>query len=267
MAPRIVVVLVEPLHPGNVGATARAMQNFGLHELVLVRPPAYDPERARWLAPGCDDLLARARIVGSLEEALEGVHHVVGTTARHRRDGVPVMEPARMAEVVHDNADRAHAILFGREDHGLAGDAIRHCASLVRIATTEHASLNLAQAALLVAHALFEEARRRGVRATGRTLAGSHQPRSTQQAQRPSPRDRRADLPTLDPAVDEVVSLLERVGYLRGTPAHKVQHTARQALQRADLSVRHVEALRGMVSRVQWALDHPGVDWAKTRKS
>jgi len=59
------------------------------------------------------------------------------------------------------------------------------------------------------------------------------------------------------PAATEIVELLGRVGYLRGTPAHKVQLTAEQALVRGRLSVRHVEALRGMVHRIEWALDHP----------
>lgn len=266
LADRVVIVLVEPLHPGNVGATARAMRNFGLSDLVLVAPPAYDPERARWMAPGCADLLARARIVATLDEALQGVHHVMGTTARHRREGVPVIEPAPAAVRILDAQSR-HAILFGREDHGLPADAIRRCAALIRIPTTEHASLNLSQAALLLAHALFEEGRRRGVPAAGRTLSGSHRPRSTASAARTSARDRQADVPTLEPAAGELVDLLDRVGYLRGTPAHKVLHTARQALQRAALPIRHVEALRGMVSRVQWALDHPGIDWKRTRRS
>ena len=242
------------------------MQNFGLSDLVLVAPPAYDPERARWMAPGCADLLGRARIVATLDEALEGVHHAIGTTARHRREGVAVVEPRQAAAEVL-GTDRRHAILFGREDHGLPAEAIRRCASLIRIPTTEHASLNLAQAALLIANALFEEGRSKGLRATGRTLSGSHRSRSTADASRSSPRDRLADVPALEPAAAELVDLLDRVGYLRGTPAHKVLHTARQALQRAALPLRHVEALRGMVSRVSWALEHPGIDWKKTRRS
>ena len=261
---RVVVVLVEPLHPGNVGSTARAMRNFGLQHLVIVNPPAYDPERARWMAPGCADLLARARIVGTLEEAMVGVHRVIGTTARHRRDGIPVLTPPAASTSILDD-ERVHAILFGREDHGLSGEAVRMCESLIRIPTTEHASLNLAQAVLIVAHTLFEETRRRGRRATGRTLAGSRNPRSTADAAKPSRRDRLADVAVIEPAAQEVVGLLKRVGYLRGAPASKVLLTARQALQRAHLPIRHVEALRGMVSRVHWALDHPNVDWERTR--
>lgn len=262
---KLVVVLVEPQHPGNVGAAARAMRNFGLDQLVLVAPPAYDPERARWMAPGCADLLANARIVASLDEALEGVHHAWATTARHRRDGQPVLEPRDTARAIHDDAERVHALLFGREDHGLSNEAVRRCASLVRIPTTEHASLNLGQAVLLMAHAVFEEGRSRGQRADGRTLSGPGRSRSTRDVQRPSPRDQLADLVAIEPAADELLRLLGRVGYLRGTPAHKVQLTARQALQRASLSLRHVEALRGMLSRIQWALDHPDVDWEAPR--
>jgi len=252
---RVVVVLVEPQHPGNVGATARAMKNFGLSRLTIVNPPAYDPERARWMAPGCADILSSMRIVATLDDALRDVHRAFGTTARHRRDGHPVLEPSEAAEAIHDD-ERTHAILFGREDFGLDNDATRRCESLIRIPTTEHASLNLAQAAVILSHALFEAGRRRGTSATGRTLGGSR-PTTTAVVQRESPRDRLAELGVLRPAATELVELLGRVGYLRGTPAHKVQLTAEQALVRGRLSVRHVEALRGMVHRVGWALDNP----------
>lgn len=265
LSDQIVVVLVEPLQPGNVGAAARAMKNFGLRRLVLVAPPAYDPEQARWMAPGCDDLLASARIVGSLDEALEGVHRAIATTARHRKLGQRVYEPRQVAEAVFadvEAGDDEHvtAILFGREDFGLSSDDVRRCEGLLRIATPEHASLNLAQAVLLVCYQLFETARDHGAQATGRTLGGSRSQRTTRSARPTGRRSGLADLPTMEPAVDELVTLLGRVGYLRGTPAHKVALTARQALQNAKVTVRHVEALRGMINKVQWALDHPEAD-------
>jgi TrmH family RNA methyltransferase len=259
LAERVVVVLVEPLHPGNVGAAARAMHNFGLRRLVLVAPPAYDPERARWMAPGSADLLGEARIVADLDAALEGVHHAVGTTARHRRLGQPVLEPAEAARAALDR-DGVTALLFGREDTGLPNEALARCEALLRIPTEEHASLNLAQAVLVCAHVLFEESRRRGGAAPGRTLGGTRE-KTTDRAERRDAKDRAADLAELEPLSAEVVGLLDRVGYLRGTAPAKVRVTTRTALQRASLSLRHVEALRGMVSRIGWALDHPGEDW------
>jgi TrmH family RNA methyltransferase len=272
LAERVVVVLVQPIHPGNVGATARAMRNFGLERLVLVDPPAYDPERARWMAPGCADLLDRARIVGTLDEALEGVHRAIGTPARHRRSDHRVVEPHEAAAHVlgpvgagvSPPRDDVTAILFGREDNGLSNEELARCEVLVRIATPEHASLNLAQAVLLVAHHLYEEARRHGEVASGRTLGGT-KPKATRELARRSPKDARADLPKLEPAVEELVALLARVGYTRSAPEEKVRVTARQALQAAGLTARQVDALRGMVSRVGWAHDHPGVDWTKTK--
>lgn len=262
------VVLVEPQVPGNVGAAARAMKNMGLRRLTLVAPPAYDPERARWMAPGCDDLLANARIVGTLDEALADVHLAVASTARHRKQGQPVREPAEVASAALDEAalGRSTALLFGREDFGLSTADVLRCESILRIPTPEHASLNLAQAVLLVSHALFEEARGRGLGASGRTLGGSRGTRSTSSKSRGDRRDRAAEIGVVEPAVEDLVGLLDHVGYLRGTPPDKVRLTARQALQRARVSVRHVEALRGMVARIRWALDRPDVDWKKTRR-
>jgi TrmH family RNA methyltransferase len=269
---RVLIVLVEPLHPGNVGSAARAMRNFGLERLVLVDPPAYDPERARWMAPGCADLLAKAQIVGSLDEALHGVHSVLGTTARHRKLGHTVIDPVEAASLVCREAEEPEdgepedeppttAILFGREDFGLSNDAVSRCEKLIRIPTPEHASLNLGQAVLLIAHHLYEEQRRRGLaRAPGRTLGGSRRTRTTEQTEPRSSRNRRADVNELEPAVAQLVALLDRVGYTRSTPADKVTVTARQALQQASLSVRHIEALRGMIGRMEWALDHPDED-------
>lgn len=259
-ADRVVVVLVQPLQPGNVGAAARALKNFGLRRLVLVDPPGFDPERARWMAPGCDDVIDAMRIVGTLDEALAGVHEVVGTTARHRKIGPPVVEPAEVARRLFaddDAGDHVTAILFGREDFGLPNDAVVRCRSLVRIATPEHASLNLAQAVLLVTYELFQEARRHGVSARGRTLGGSKGARATAAVGAPDARDRPATVDVVEPAVDGLLEVLARVGYLRGTPAEKVRATARGALQTARLTVRHVEALRGMLAKVRWALDHP----------
>jgi TrmH family RNA methyltransferase len=264
---QVVVVLVEPQHPGNVGSAARAMKNMGLSRLVLVAPPAWDPETARWMAPGCGDLLASARVVGTLDEALQGTHTAIASTARHRKQGQLVRTPRQAATEIFDRggSGATTAILFGREDFGLSTADVLRCSTLLRIPTPEHASLNLAQAVLLVSFALFEEATARGAQFEGRTLGGSRTTRKTANASKPSPRDEQADLPQLEPAVEDVLSVLQRVGYLRGVQPDKVRLTARQALATAGLPIRHVEAIRGMTRRIEWALSNPEKDWQKKR--
>lgn len=266
MLERVRIVLVQPQHPGNVGAAARAMANMGLSDLVVVDPPALDMEAARWMAPGCDSLLASLRIVATLDEALADCHVCIASTARHRRRGQPVLDPPAVATRVREQEDRRFALLFGREDFGLSTEDTLRAEALLRIPTPEHASLNLAQAVLLVSHALFEEARRHGeVVATGRTLGGSRGRRTTASKSRPHKRDRPAELSRIQPAIDEIVELLDEVGYFRGTPVDKVRLSAGHALQAGGFSIRHVEALRGMVNRVRWALEHPEHDWRATR--
>ncbi len=239
---RVAVVLVEPQNPANVGAAARAMKNMGLSRLILVAPPTYDPHRARWMAPGCDDVIARTEIVNTLDEALAGVHYAYATTARHRALNQPVLEHRQVAaEIV--NSDRRFAILFGREDTGLSSEHVQRCAAVVRIPTPEHASLNLGQAVLLVAHALFEAARDHGLHATGRKVGGQHGFRETTDLDRAEPL---ADLPQIERAAIAASELLGAAGY--AAPTEKRLVVLRGALQRAGLTERELSAVRGMIA-------------------
>src|SRR4029450_6293731 len=82
MSAAIRIVLVDTSHPGNIGASARAMKNMGLGSLVLVRPQAHADPDANARASGAADVLARARVVGSVGEAIGDCGLVLGTTAR-----------------------------------------------------------------------------------------------------------------------------------------------------------------------------------------
>jgi tRNA (cytidine32/uridine32-2'-O)-methyltransferase len=240
------VVLVEPQQPGNVGAVARAMMNTGLTRLVIVDPPAYDPHRARMMAPGCDDLIASARIVATLDDALVGVHRVIASTARHRKLAQRVMAPRELAlEVVADT--RQTAILFGREDFGLSAEHVARCEAIVRIPTPDHASLNLAQAVLLVGHAIFEA--NHADRGPSGRIVGGRQQRETTALE---PNDVLADLPALEGAVQQATDLLGRIGY--PVARDKLGVAVRSALQRASLSVREIGALRGVLKHVERAI-------------
>lgn len=257
LAEQVVIVLVQPLYPGNVGAAVRAMQNMGLERLVLVDPPAFDPETARWMAPGCDAAMDKLRIVSTLDEALEGVHRAVASTARHRSFPTPVVDTHALGDRIFDGPEEEiTAILFGREDLGLDNEAVMRCDTILRIPTMEHASLNLSQALLVTAHDLFEGARRRGLAPIERELGG-RKPRRAERRRGPDPRDKRADLSEIEPAVEALITLLDRVDYLRGQAPERVRLTARNALSRGGPSIKEVHALRGMINKIEWHLDHP----------
>lgn len=152
--PPIRIVLVDTSHPGNIGAVARAMKNMGLSELVLVRPQQYPSAEATVRASGADDLLARARVVDTITEAIAGCGRVFGASARPRSANWRVLDPrAAAAELVGAQDDRAAAVLFGNERNGLSNEDLAVCHALLSIpAHPDYESLNLAQAVQVVCY-------------------------------------------------------------------------------------------------------------------
>ena len=116
----IQVVLVNPSHPGNIGAVARAMKNMGLNHLVLVSPRKFPDPEAQWRVASAVDIIDNARVVETLDEAIGESQFVVGTSARERRIPWPVQD-ARLtaARIVERSVQEKVSILFGREDSGL----------------------------------------------------------------------------------------------------------------------------------------------------
>ena len=151
---RLRIVLVEPTHPGNIGATARAMKAMGLDRLCLVAPARFPSAEATARAAGADDVLHEARVVDFVDEALTGCGLVLGTTARTRRIEWPVIdvrEGARRA--VAQAVETPVAVLFGRERSGLTNAEIDRCHALIRIpAAARFSSLNVAAAVQIVAY-------------------------------------------------------------------------------------------------------------------
>jgi len=152
--PPIRIVLVDTSHPGNIGAVARAMKNMGLAELVLVRPQQYPSAEATVRASGADDLLARARVVDTINEAIAGCGRVFGASARPRSANWRVLDPrAAAAELVGLQDDRPAAVLFGNERNGLSNEDLAACHTLLCIpANPDYESLNLAQAVQIVCY-------------------------------------------------------------------------------------------------------------------
>ena len=104
------IVLVRPTHPGNVGATARAMKNMSLRSLYLVEPEKFPSPEATDRAVGADDVLQGAVICASLDEALKDCHLVIGTSARMRRIEWPTLDPAAGANRLVQGAQHACSI-------------------------------------------------------------------------------------------------------------------------------------------------------------
>ena len=151
------IVLIDPSHPGNIGSVARAMKNMAVSDLVLVRPRAFPHPESNALAAGADDILAAARIVATVSEAVADCGFVAGTTSRQRSYYWEFTTPRDLAaRVVLLPADTQVALLFGSERYGLSTQDLQYCNVLVRIpANPQYCSLNLAMAVQLVTYELF----------------------------------------------------------------------------------------------------------------
>jgi len=145
------VILYEPQNPINIAAVVRAMKNMGVGTLRLVRPVEYDPYRLEGIAHGTQDVIERIERYETFEEASADCHLLAAFTARRRAARWTRLDPKQTAARLLDHAGRGEgsALVFGREDHGLPNEILDLCHVHVSIPTTEHASLNLAQAALI----------------------------------------------------------------------------------------------------------------------
>ena len=241
---RVQFIMVQPSHPGNVGSAARAIKTMGFQDLVLVEPKFADmttqPE-AIALASGAVDVLERARICTTLEEALAPVTLAFALTARVRDLGPPPCDIRQAAELTRDHLASPEsgcaAVVLGTERAGLTNAQIALCHRICHIpANPEYSSLNVAQALQLAAW----ELRYALLSATGASML----PASTAQ---------QAD-PGAAPATSEAVlaflkhweEALIQVEFL--DPAHpkKLMPRMRHLFSRSALTRDEVDMLRGV---------------------
>ena len=150
------VVLSHTTHPGNIGATARAMKTMGLGNLYLVNPRLFPDPQCTAMAAGADDVLENARVCSSIDEALQGVVFTVAMTARLRDISLEVMTPRdAMPQLLQHAADQPVALLFGTEMSGLTNEEMGKAQLLSHIpANPGFSSLNLAAAVQVMAYEL-----------------------------------------------------------------------------------------------------------------
>lgn len=153
-SPHIKIVLVNTSHPGNIGATARAMKNMGLSRLALVNPVEFPSGVAVGRAASALDVLEQAEVVNTLGEAIADCALVIGSSARSRSLPWPMLTPEQSAaKLVKESQSAQVALVFGREDSGLNNEELQLCHFHVQIpASPEYSSLNLAAAVMVLCY-------------------------------------------------------------------------------------------------------------------
>jgi TrmH family RNA methyltransferase len=237
----LVVVLVRPRNPLNIGAAARAMSNFGVHRLRLVNPYAVAFREAR-SAVGASALLENAEEFSTVAEAVSDCSVVVGTTAgRNRALQHPVqLLNARTASTIRKRTSKSKvALLFGSEKFGLTNDDFSHCHWLLTIPThSDHISMNLGQA---VAVCLYELDR-------------------TAPAKTPV---QKIELATAGAAEQITTGLLEALrisGYIKPGTESMFEKKTRRLIRKLKLEAYDAKLFLGMVRQIVWKLQHPTRD-------
>jgi len=148
-----VIVLVRPQLGENIGKAARAMLNFSLTDMRLVRPrDGWPNPSAGPAASGADAVLQQARVFDTVQDAIADCSTVFASTVRRRDLVMPVLRPAEMATQILQSAERS-AILFGAERSGLETEEVALARAIVTVPINpKFGSLNLAQAVILLAY-------------------------------------------------------------------------------------------------------------------
>lgn len=228
------IVLVEPTHPGNIGAVARAMKVMGLEQLCLVNPKLFPHEEATARATQAVDILEKARVVQTFDEAISDCVLVLGTSARVRALSCPMLNARAAAPLALQEAvDSPVAILFGREKSGLSNDELQRCHYHIEIPTNpEYSSLNIAAAVQIVCYEL-------------RMALGGVNTAATKQA------DEFATAEEVEGFYTHLEKVLFEINYINPAIPDQVMKRLRRLFSRARLEKLELNILRGILTAVQ----------------
>lgn len=236
---RVRVVLYEPRNPINIAATVRAMKNFGARDLRLVRSVPYDPYRLEGIAHDTHDIIRAIVETTDLDAAIADCTYITAFTARHRSAKWALTDARDAAgRVVEQARDGNVALLFGREDFGLPNEALDRAHLHVTIPTTEHASLNLAQAVVVALYELH--------------LAAGDATRTLQPPRKDAPP---AAKEMLERYFREAEATLERIQFFKTRYREHIMRTVRSLTLRAHPDAREITLMRAMALEVIRAMD------------
>ena len=153
------IVLVDTIHPGNIGSVARAIKTMGLKRLSLVNPRVFPSGDANALAGNATDILENATLYSSIQDAIKNSTFVYATSARDRSIQWPILnaEQASTEIVEQANSEKEISIIFGKEDRGLTNDELELANKLIEIpANPEYPVLNIAMSVQLILYEIFK---------------------------------------------------------------------------------------------------------------
>jgi len=222
------IVLCETSHPGNIGAAARAMKTMGLAELHLIAPERFPDAEAQWRAARAIDVLERASVGATLEDALRGTALAVACSARSRDLAVPATDARdAAARVIQVARSRPVAIVFGNETYGLTTEQVNKCGLLATIpANPDYASLNLGAAVQVFAYELRIAAARSAPGEPARDLAPHEDVESFYR---------------------HLEAVMAEIGFLDPQHPKKLMPRLRRLFARAGLEREEVNILRGIL--------------------
>jgi TrmH family RNA methyltransferase len=231
---RLRVVLVEVRNPLNIGASARAMSNFGFTHLRVVNPYAVAFREAR-AAMGAARLLKKAQEYKTVAEAVADCSLVVGTTAVQHRELQHTLQPlARGAQLIRSRLRSGPvALLFGSEKTGLSNADLSHCDWLMHIPTSkEHLSMNLGQAVALCVYEITRDARLPAIPL----------------------RESRAKAASVELVSEALLAVLRESGYTKPRSEAATEERTRRMLKRLRLSAEDAELWLGMLRQITWKI-------------
>lgn len=234
------IILVEPQMGENIGMVARAMANFGLSDLRLVKPrDGWPSETARATSANASHVIDQARVFETLDEAIADLNHVLATTARQRDNFKPVHSPvSAMAELrPRAAAGQQIGIMFGRERYGLSNEEVARADAIVTFPVDpEFASLNIAQAVLLMSYEWIKSGQEDPAK-----------PRFAFDAGEPAPRHQ------VEGLINHLESALAARGYFR--PISKkptMLDNLRAVFTRPAFTEAEIKVLRGVLSSLDY---------------
>jgi tRNA (cytidine32/uridine32-2'-O)-methyltransferase len=230
------IILVETTHPGNIGATARAMKSMELSKLYLIAPKFFPHVEATARAAGADDVLAKACVTETLDEALVNCNLIIGTSARLRALPLRLISPRESAEIIKEQSENVEiAILFGRENNGLTNEELLRCHYHINIPTNiNFTSLNLASAVQIIAYELY-------------TVIGD----KNNLTQKSLVTDEFATAEDAALLYEQLQRTLIDIGFLNSQHPRQLMQRLKRLFNRAILEKKEVNILRGILAKVQ----------------